>query len=132
VIRIAIAAILAAILAGPAQAAPACKRVHKLTTPCTGRLIPDTLYLELWRTKTVTVPRLEARLRATEELRAADADACARRLASCEAEVREIEVIVEKRVEVAAPMPIGEIVLASGVALVVGIAVGIVVGKFAL
>ena len=109
-----------------------CRQVHKLTTPCTGRLIPDTLYLELWKTKTVEVPKLRVELAAEKQLREAEKVACDERLASCNTEVREIEVIVEKRVEVAMPAPVGEYTLVGAVALVVGVAVGILVGKLAL
>lgn len=120
-------------LAVPSRAiAEQCKKVHKLTTPCTGRLIPNGLYLMLWKTHTVEVPKLEAELVAEKELRASDERACRKRLASCNMEVREIEVIVEKRVEVAMPPPIGEYILVGGVAIAVGVAVGILVGRFAL
>lgn len=109
-----------------------CKTVHKLTEPCTGRLIPNTLYLLLWTTHTVEVPKLEKKLRAEKDLRASEGRTCKKRLASCNTEVREIEVIVEKRVEVAMPTPVGEYILVGGVALVVGVALGIIVGKLAL
>ncbi len=125
--------ILLLCLATPSRSIAAqCKQVHKLTTPCTGRLIPNTLYLLLWKTHTVEVPKLKAKLVAEKDLRASDERACRKRLASCNAEVREIEVIVEKRVEVAMPPPVGEYILVGGVALAVGVVVGILVGKFAL
>lgn len=125
--------ILLVSLAMPSRAiAEQCKQVHKLTTPCTGRLIPNTLYLTLWKTHTVTVPKLEAELEAEKDLRASEERTCRKRLASCAMEVREIEVIVEKRVEVSMPATIGEYILVGGVALVVGVAVGLIVGKFTL
>lgn len=123
---------LALVLASPSAQAAACKQVHKLTEPCTGRLIPNGLYLTLWKTHTVVVPKLEAELLAEKDLRASEGRSCTKRLASCEAEVREIEVIVEKRVEVAMPTPVGNYILVGGVALVVGVAIGIIVGKLAL
>lgn len=129
---IAISLLLALLLAGSPARAEQCRKVHKLTAPCTGRLIPNTLYLELWKSKTVAVPRLEAELEAERQLRAAESVACDERLASCNTEVREIEVIVEKRVDVAMPTPVGEYVLVGVVALVVGAAVGLVVGALAL
>lgn len=125
-------ALLLAVLACPPALGKRCEKVHKLTEPCTGRLIPNTLYLELWKTHMVTVPKLEAQLVAEKQLRAAEKAACHERLASCNTEVREIEVIVEKRVEVSTPPPVGMYVLVGGLALVVGVAVGILVGKFAL
>ncbi len=125
--------IVALSLAMPSRAIAAqCKTVHKLTTPCTGRLIPNSLYLLLWTTHTVEVPKLEAELLAERELRASEERTCRKRLASCDIEVREVEVIVEKRVEVAMPPPVGEYILVGGVALMVGVVVGILVGKFAL
>ena len=126
-----VALVLVIVIPGVARAEQ-CKQVHKLTEPCTGRLIPDGLYLTLWKTHTVEVPKLEAKLLAEEELRASEARSCTKRLASCNTEVREIEVIVEKRVNVAMPTPVGEYLLVGGVALVVGVAVGILVGKLTL
>jgi hypothetical protein len=127
-----ISLLVAILLFSPHAHPEKCSEVHKLTEPCTGRLIPDTLYLELWTTLKFTVPRLEAKLAAEVKLRAAEKATCAARLASCNTEVREIEVIVEKRVSVAMPTPIGEYVLVGGVALVVGVVVGILVGRFAV
>lgn len=123
---------MALVLAAPAAEAAACKQVHKLTEPCTGRLIPNTLYLMLWKTHTVEVPKLEGLLVTEKDLRASEKRTCTKRLASCNTEVREIEVIVEKRVNVAMPTPVGQYILVGGVALVVGVAVGLIVGKLAL
>ncbi len=120
-------------LAVPSRAIAAqCKQVHKLTTPCTGRLIPNSLYLLWWKTQSVEVPKLKAELLAERELRLSEERTCRKRLASCDIEVRETEVIVEKRVEVAMPPPVGEYVLVGVGALAVGVIVGLLVGKFAL
>lgn len=124
---------VALVLASPQAATAAqCKEVRKLTTPCTGRLMPDGLYLRLWQSYSVTVPRLKVELGAEKELRRIDSETCALRLASCEVEVREIEVIVENRIEVATPFPYVDVILVGVGVLAIGVAVGLVVGKFAL
>lgn len=121
----------------PASAEP-CKRVRALTVPCSGRLIPDGLYLELWRTKTVDLRRVRQELAECTRDAAKGAERAAERLerlrrllegklASCDTQVADLEAALVRKLEPVTAWYASP-VLWGLVGVAVGVGVGLVVG----